>query len=336
MTVPDPMLAPSIRWGILGAGGIARRFAREIPLYTSSTVVAVGSRQLDRAEGFVRELYGDGAPTRAYGSYAELVARPDIDAIYVASPHSEHHDHAILALEAGKPVLVEKAFTLNRAQAEDVFAVARRQGLFAMEAMWARQLPHYDALRQVIAGGELGEVQAIVGLHTQSLNLDPAWRMMNPALGGGALLDLGVYPLSLFHYLLGVPRTIRAAGILTASGVDLRETVICGWGDVQAVAYNDMAAPGRSTVQVMCAGGRIELPDPFYAPQNLIVTPLGGQPQTRATAVEGGFQYEAAEVARCLAAGRTESEVMTWQDSIEVMAMMDEVRRQLGVHYGVD
>jgi len=336
MTVPDPMLAPSIRWGILGAGGIARRFAREIPLYTTSTVVAVGSRDLARAQGFVAEMYGQTSPTRAYGSYDELVAQPDLDAIYVASPHSEHHDHAILALEAGKPVLVEKAFTLNVAQAEAVFAVARRQGLFAMEAMWSRQLPHYSALRQLVVSGELGDLQSILGLHTQSLNLDPAWRMINPALGGGALLDLGVYPLSLFHFLLGVPETIAANGVLTASGVDLRETVVCGYGQRQAVAYNDMAAAGRSTAQILCSGGRIELGDSFYGPQDLVVTPLGGQPRTLPTRVDGGFQYEAAEVARCLAAGRTESDLMTWRDTIEVMAMMDEVRRQLGVRYAVD
>jgi len=336
MTVPDPKLAPAIRWGILAPGGIAHRFAREIPLYTAGTVVAVGSRRLDRAESFVRELYGAGSPTRAYGSYEELVAQPDIDAIYVASPHSEHHDHAILALEAGKPVLVEKAFTLNRRQAEEVFAVARRQGLFAMEAMWSRQLPHYAALRQLIAGGELGEIQGVVAVHAQSLGLDPAGRMMNPALGGGALLDLGVYPLSLIHFLLGVPASISATGVLTASGVDLRETVTCQYGAAQAVAYNDMASDGSCTVQILCRGGRIESADRFYTPQNLVVTPLDGSPRTLPTATEGGFQYQAAEVARCLAANRTESDLMTWQDTLDVMGMMDEVRRQVGVRYAVD
>ncbi len=333
--VPDPMTAPAIRWGIIAPGGIARRFAQEIPQFTLSRIVAVGSRSQERAEQFVAANLADqpGDPAKAYGSYDALVTDDQVDAVYVASPHGLHHDHAIMALEAGKPVLVEKAFTLNAAQAEAVFAVARRQGLFAMEAMWSRCLPHYPALRQLAAEGVLGDLQAITACHAQSLDLDPARRMMNPALGGGSLLDLGVYPLSLIHWLWGAPDSIEATGVLTSSGVDLRISITCRYGDRLAQAYTDMASAGRNCVQVIGSKARAEVADWFYTPQDLTVTPLGGQSRTLTTAVPGGFQFQAAEVARCLAAGRLESAVISWSDTVEVMRMMDEVRRQIGVVY---
>lgn len=330
--VPDPMDAPPIRWGVLAPGGIAARFAAEIPAYTRSRIVAVGSRQMGRAQTFVAKNLG-GSGVRAYGSYEELVADRQVDAVYVASPHAQHRDHAIMALQAGKHVLVEKAFALSAAQAEEVFAVAAREGLFAMEAMWSRFLPHYHAMRSLVAGGELGEVRMILGVHAQSLNLAPGWRLMNRSLGGGALLDLGVYPLSLFHWLLGVPDRIDATGTMTATGVDLRETITCWYGDRMAVAYDDMAANGRCCLQVVGTAGRLDVADRFYTPQDLVLTDAGGVTRVVVPAVAGGFQFEAAEVARCVAAGLTESAVMSWRDTVEVLRMTDEVRRLLGVTY---
>jgi len=332
MTVLDPMTAPAIRWGILGPGGIARRFAQEIPAYTQSRIAAVGSRDRSRAEQFIADHLA-GGEVRAYGSYADLVADPDIDAIYVSTPHSEHHDHAILALEAGKPVLVEKAFALSAGQAAEVFAVARRQGLFAMEAMWSRFLSHYAVARDMIAAGELGEVRFALATHAQSLNLDPAWRMMNPALGGGALLDLGIYPLSFFHWLLGAPDRVEATGVLTSTGMDLRESIVCRYGESLAVAYDDMGASGACSAQVVGTKGRLEIPARFYCPQDLVFTPLGGEPRVVATQDQGGFQFEAAEAARCIAAGLLESPTMPWASTVEVLGMTDEVRHQLGVSF---
>ena len=332
MTI-DPMSAPGIAWGILAPGGIAHRFAREIPTRTAGRIVAVGSRDLGRAQTFVAENLG-GQGVKAYGSYEELVADPHVEAVYVASPHSRHHDHAILALEAGKPVLVEKAFAINAGQAEAVFAVARQRGLFAMEAMWSRFLPHYGVMRDMVQAGELGEIRFLQATHAQSLNLDPAFRLMNRDLAGGALLDLGVYPLSLFHWLLGVPDRIEASGVLTDTGVDLREAITCWYGDVPAQAYNDMAAAGLVGAQVVGSKGRLTLENWFFTTQtDLVFTPTGGEPRVVCTAVPGGFDYEAAEAARCVAAGLTESPTMAWQATVEVLRMTDEVRRQLGVTY---
>jgi len=331
ITVPDPMEAPAIRWGILGPGHIARRFAQEVPMYTRSRIVAVGSRDYGRAATFVAENLNP--EVRAWGSYEDLVADPDIDAIYVATPHSEHRNHALLSLRAGKPVLVEKAFALNADQASTVFDEADALGLFAMEAMWSRFLPHYTAMRQILESGDLGEVRSIVGVHAQALNMDPAWRMMNPALGGGALLDLGIYPLSLIHWLWGVPDRIKATGVLASTGVDLRENITLWYGDRLAMAYADMGAAGKNSLQIVGDKGCLDIHDWFYTPQDIIVSPIEGEPRMISTAVPGGFQYEAAEVARCLAAGRTESAYMPWASTVEVLEMTDEVRRQLGVVY---
>jgi predicted dehydrogenase len=330
MTVVAPEHSPAIRWGILGAGRIAQRFAREIPAHTPSTVAAVGSRDAGRAAAFA-EQYGIAT---GYGSYDDLLADDSLDAIYIATPHSLHHEHALACLTAGKPILVEKSFTLDADEARDVFDLAKTKGLFAMEAMWSRFLPQYAHMRQMIADKELGELTTITAVHLQSLDLRPGSRIIEPSLGGGALLDLGVYPLSLFHWLCGVPDEIDAQGVLADTGVDVREAVTCRYGTALAHAAVDAMAPGRSWAQIVGTKGRLDALDWFYtADSKLSFTPAGGQPRLVQGPVTGGFQYQAAEVARCLADGVQQSPKMTWQDTIEVMRMMDAVRAQIGVVY---
>ena len=336
MTLPNPMDAPALRWGVLAPGGIARRFVHEVATYTRSSIVAIGSRSLERAQRFIMDNLESCGGAQAYGSYTELVADPEVDAIYVCSPHSHHHDHARLALRAEKPVLVEKAFTVNAAQAEAVFDEAEMRDLFAMEAMWSRFLPHYHVMRDMVRQGDLGELNSIVGVHAQSLNLDPKYRLMNPALAGGALLDLGIYPLSLLHWLWGVPDRIEAVGVLSSTGVDLRESVTCWFGNHLGVAYADMGSAGKNSLQIVGSKGRIEIEDWFYTPQDLVFTPEGGQPRLIPTQVEGGFQYQAAEAARCINAGLTESSIMPWSATVEVLRITDEVRRQLGVVFPME
>src|SRR5262245_49547802 len=195
----DPLDAPAIRWGVLAPGGIAHDWAAALHARTSSRVVAVGSRSLERAQAFASE-YG---VERAHGSYESLVGDDGIDAVYVASPHSAHHDHALLALAAGKPVLVEKAFTRNANEAVAVVEAAREHGLLAVEGMWARFLPHYDVVRRCLEDGLLGEVRTVEADHGQLLYPDGPQRLAAPALAGGALLDLAIYPLSFAHLALG-------------------------------------------------------------------------------------------------------------------------------------
>ena len=325
----DPLTAPPLRWGILGAGGIARTFARDVPAHSSGRVVAVGSRNEAKATDFAREH----GVTRAHGSYADLVADDDVQAVYVATPHSEHREHALLAIEAGKHVLVEKAFTRNAAEAREVFDAARQRGVFVMEAMWSRFLPHMVAIRHLVSSGAIGEVVSLHADHGQQLDHDPDGRLLNPALAGGALLDLGVYPVSLAHDILGAPDDVLAAGALTQTDVDGQETVLLRYGArTLAVCSATLWAvtPGRAAISG--TEGMIEVDGPFYAATSYTVR-RGTESVTIAPDFTAGFQYQAAEAARCIDAGLQESATMSWADTLAVLTTMDEVRRQIGVTY---
>ncbi|SEE91466.1 Gfo/Idh/MocA family protein [Ruania alba] len=326
---PDPADAPPLRWGILAAGGIAAKFAQDVPAHSSGSVVAVGSRSLERAQAFAEKHQ---IPT-AYGNYADLVADEQVEAVYVASPHSEHLEHAMLAIEAGKPVLVEKSLTRNAVEARELFEAAKARGVFVMEAMWSRLLPHMVALREIIASGEIGEVHMVTAEHGQWLNhVGDDHRLKNPDLAGGAMLDLGVYPVSFAYAVLGAPDQISAIGTTTATGVDESDVITLRYGN-RALALLGASLKGgtRNAATVTGTQGRVEIEPTFFAPTTLTVRPQGGEPRTLTPPVGGGFEYQAAEVARCVAAGRTESEVHSWADTIAVMEMMDEARRQFGV-----
>jgi predicted dehydrogenase len=329
--VEDPRTAPPIRWGILGPGGIAHTFATAVNTCTRAQLVAVGSRNKDRAERFATQ---HGIPTTHVG-YEALVEDPQVDAVYVASPHSEHREHALLAIAAGKHVLVEKAFARNAAEAQEVVDAARAAGVFCMEAMWTRFLPHVVALRSVLARGDIGTVVGLIADHGQAFAARPAThRIHNPELAGGALLDLGVYPVSFAHDLLGVPDTIMAVGSLTPTGVDAQISIALGFGpDVQASLHTTSYAKTATTAVIFGQEGRIEIAGDFYRPTSFTVTRDDGSWWSYDREVDGGFQYQAAEVARRIAAGEKESPVITLDNSLEVMRTLDEIRRQAGVVY---
>ncbi len=331
---PDPMDAPQLRWGVLGPGGIATSFAESLT-GTRQRVVAVGSRSVARAEAFAQRF---GADT-AHGSYADLVEDPQVDIVYVASPHSEHHAHALLALEAGKPVLVEKAFTRNATEARDVLETAAQHGLFVMEAMWSRFLPHIDVVRQAVESGLLGDVQTVLADHGQLLYPDGPRRLADPALAGGALLDLGVYPLSFASLVLGSFERITASGVLTAEDVDAQDGVVATTATgQQAVLSTTMLAKTPTTAAVCGTVARLEIDGDFYGPNVVRLLSRAGElldthdPAT-AGPMHGGLRHEAVEAARCVAAGETESPLMPHAETLRVMEAMDEVRRQVGVVY---
>lgn len=342
--VPEPQDAPVLRWGIIGAGGIAGKFATDVPNLSSGVVCAVGSRSKDRAQAFIDAHPGTakGGAARAYGSYEGLLADPEVEAVYVASPHSFHHRHALAALEAGKHVLVEKSFTQSAAQAREVLAAAADRGLFAMEAMWTRFLPHDVVLRALADSGALGELRYVRAEHYQSiLHVE---RMVRPELAGGALLDLGVYSVSLVHALLGRPGRVTATGRLTDLGVDLEDAISLEYDAARAVAVTGMDCVGCNTAEVLGTRARAQVgraDEPgcwFYTPSVLTLASSehGSQEQTAArwdARVPGGFQFEAAEVARCVAAGRTQSPTLPWETTLAVMEIMDEMRAQVGVVY---
>ncbi|SDD21172.1 Gfo/Idh/MocA family protein [Auraticoccus monumenti] len=328
--VPDPREAPPVRWGVVAPGGIGRTFVRAVQQHTRSEVVAVGSRSADRAADFAREH----GVARSHGSYAELVADDEVEAVYVASPHSEHAEQALMALEAGKHVLVEKAFTRNLAEAERVLAVAEERGLFAMEAMWTRHLPHVAAIHRLLADGAIGEVISVTAQHGQAFPLDPGHRMYDPALAGGALLDLGVYPVSFVLDVLGAPSSVSASGSLTETGVDGQVALTLGYpGRAQGVAHTTLWSRTPNAACISGTTGRIEVERTFFTPTTVTVVPHEGEPRELDGRIEGGFQFQVAEAARRIAAGERESPRMSWQHTRDVMGVLDEARRQVGVRY---
>jgi predicted dehydrogenase len=331
MTAPLPHDAPAIRWGILGAGGIAHKFADAVTNHTSSTVVAVASRTPGKSRGFAES---EGIE-HALDSYEALVARDDIDAIYVATTHNDHHTPALLAIDAGKAVLVEKAFTQNAAQARTVIAAATAKGTYLQEAMWTRWLPHMVALRETIARGDIGEVVTLQADHGQPIaHIE---RLRRPELAGGALLDLGIYPISFAFDILGKPDAVTAIGQLTDEGVDGQISLVLDYAAdadkraAQASLTTTMWA--RTPCQAVIAGteGRIEIEDTFYAPSRWRLTRKDGTTFEFDGRVPNGFQYEAAAVARGLASGAKEAPELPLAETLTIMEALDDVRRQVGV-----
>jgi predicted dehydrogenase len=331
---PDPLTAPALRWGVLAPGSIAHHFADALRRGTRQEIVAVGSRSVDRARAFAEE-FGAAA---AYGSYEEVVADPAVDIVYVASPHSEHHRQARLALEAGKPVLVEKAFTRNAVEARDLVDVARAKNLFLLEAMWSRFLPHYDVIDQAVQNGLIGDVTTVFADHGQHLYPGGPERLSRPDLAGGALLDLGVYPISFAAFVLGAFTSITAAGALTEQGVDGQETVVvANRAGAQGVLHASMLAASACTASICGTEGRLDVGGIFYTPTWVRLLDRDGevldQYDPTGDVAHQGLRYEAAETARCLTAGRTESPLRPLDETLAVMEAMDAVRARLGVQF---
>lgn len=325
--LPDPESAPAIGWGILGLGGIAQRFADEVPRYSQQKIVAVGSRSEQKALDFAAKHGVDSA--HAHGSYEALVNDPLVEAVYIATPMSRHKEDAMLALAAGKPVLVEKAFMMNEEEAKEVFDEAKRRDLFAMEAMWARTLPHYRWVKEVADSGALGKLTSVSADHGQRLTHIP--RLMQPDLGGGAMLDLGVYPHHLVEMLMGRADQIRAVSRPTKTGVDAANIAATSHasGLAEAACQLDGWSPTQATMTF--EGGTIQFGTPFYAPCEVTLTVFdeaapGGRTQATWDArVPGGFQYEAADAAQNIEAGNLQSALVPWAATVEVQRVMDAV-----------
>ncbi|MDQ0616904.1 Gfo/Idh/MocA family protein [Arthrobacter globiformis] len=323
-----------IRWGILGTGFIAGLQAQDL-IENGFTVQAVGSRSLESSKAF-GEKYS--IPT-AHNSYEALVADADVDVVYIATPHPFHHANALLALNAGKHVLVEKAFTINAREAQEIVDLAESKGLVALEAMWSRFLPHMIRLREIIQEGSLGEIRKVTASHNQDLPKDPAHRLNNPALGGGALLDLGVYPVSFVFDVLGAPLSIRASAAMTATGVDRQTAAIFEYPDGQQALVDcalDIASNNRAAI--IGTKGWIDIESTWYNPTPFTRFDNQGHVLERfdQPVTSRGMQYQAAEMERLIREGATAGTILPPSESVAVMAAMDEIRRQIGLSYDAD
>ncbi|QMU95930.1 Gfo/Idh/MocA family oxidoreductase [Microbacterium esteraromaticum] len=322
-----------LRWGILATGGIATAFASDLRT-AGLDLVAVGSRTQESADAFAARF----EIPRAHGSYIDLAEDPEVDIIYVATPHPMHHEDARLALQNGKHVLVEKAFTLNRAEAEDLRRLAAERGLLAMEAMWTRYLPHMARIREIIAAGSLGEIRSVSADHTQSLPTDPAHRLNDLALGGGALLDLGIYPISFVWDVLGEPVGITASGRLVDTGADAEvATIMTHAGGAISTTLSSSRTAGPNTAVVLGTEARIEIDRVWYSPTSFrVVAPDGTIIERYESSVEGrGMQFQALAAEAAIASGDTAGSqlALPTAESVAIMGTLDEVRRQIGVVY---
>jgi predicted dehydrogenase len=319
------------RWGILGTGNIAGKFAQGLAVLDDADLVAVGSRSDATARVF-GERYG---AARRHGSYQALVDDPEVEVVYVATPHPLHMQNTLQCLRAGKHVLCEKPFAINAAEAETMIATARERGLFLMEAMWTRFLPHMVRLRELLAAGAIGEPRMLKADFSFRADLDPHSRLFDPALGGGALLDVGIYPVSLASMIFGAPSSVASMAHLGATGVDEQAALILGHS-AGRLAVLTCATRTNSPHEVLLLGtaGRITIDEPWWRPTAMTLV-VDGRPQEQfdLEAVGNGYNYEAAEVMRCLRAGRRESDILPLDETLSIMRTLDTARAQWGLKY---
>tara|TARA_B100001250_G_C19761598_1_gene772730 strand:- start:247 stop:1230 length:984 start_codon:yes stop_codon:yes gene_type:complete len=322
------------KWGIIGTGGIAHAFANDLKFLSGHYVAAVGSRTQIAAEKFSNN-YPKCVP---YGCYIDCIKDSNVDGIYIATPHNSHAEYSILALDNGKPVLCEKPFSINSLEAKKMISMAKNRKLLIMEAMWTRFLPHIKIVREIIDDKILGQIKSLHADHGQNLskNLNP--RLWEPELGGGALLDLGIYVVSFAHLILGIPNMITAKSFFTNKGVDEQTSVIFDYSN-NAQANLSMTLNNNTPCRAVISGekGYLEIYGRFYGPTSMKLILNDGTETNYKNNYNGhGLREQAKEFARCKKLNLLESPLMPTQESMNVMKSMDEIRRQIGLKYPND
>lgn len=327
--VPESRDAPAFRWGIMGPGWIAERFTESVQAHTGQVITAVGSRSLSRSKAFA-EAFNIPA---AYGSYEELAAAADVDIVYVCTPHTVHHASAVLAIDAGKHVLIEKPLGLNAREAKDIAARAGAAGVFAAEAMWTFFLPKFDVIRQLLEAGTLGSITTVVAEYGE--HFDPAHRIFNPELAGGPLLDLGTYPLALVTEVLGSPRRLHSLGQPHETGVNAQLSAIMSFdGGAQATVNTHLHNFTPTAATIVGTLATLVIEGPFNMPGAFEVRFPEGHRLRYDEARGGHFEglhYEAAAVARTIAEGGLQAGQRMLADSIRTLEVADVIRRQVGI-----
>ena len=324
----------TLRVGILGTGRMAHDFAAGIASLDGAVVQAIGSRSLESARRFADEF----PIPQAYEAYELLAADPDVDLVYVATPHSEHARLSLMCLDHGKPVLCEKPFAINAAETRTVLERSREAQLFVCEALWSRHLPSYEKLRELIAEDAIGKPQLMIAGGAFMPPHDPDFYLFDPALGGGVLLDAGVYLVSVASMAFGCPTTIKAAGNVGEYGVDENDAIILEHSNgAIAMLYVSLRAQQMPDLTLFGDRGRIHLHGPIFAPTRLTLSVYDGRDVEFDLPFEGnGYQYQVSDAARCIAAGSIESSVMPHAETLSIMQTMDEVRRQIGLKYPME
>ena len=327
-------MSDRIRWGIMGPGGIARQFAKELKASEGAELHAVGSRSAERAKAFA-ESFG---VRKAYGSYEELVADPDVDIVYIATPHPQHRDNALMCIANGKAVLCEKPFTVNARETAEIVEAARKKGVFVMEAMWTRFLPTIRKVRSWIDEGAIGEVKMLNVSFGFKAPWNPEWRMLNKELGGGAVLDAGIYTTSFASFVFGAqPARIESAVRMGTTGVDEWFSALLDYGDDRmALISNAIRLPIRTEAVICGTDGRIEIPS-FLSAKSAT---LHGADRTEVTFTDRsdgrGMIHEAEEAMRCLRDGLPESPGIPLGETLDIMKTLDALRKPWGLVFPAD
>jgi predicted dehydrogenase len=328
------MSSPQFRWGVLAPGRIAHRFAQALESVEGARLHAVASRSSERSQAFAQKYRA----AVHYDSYEALVLDPDVEAIYIASPHRFHHEQARLCLEAGKPVLLEKPFTVNALQAADLIALAESKNLFLMEALWSRFLPVYRRVRQWLDGGAIGEIQLISSTFCFQADRDPSDRKFNHELAGGALLDLGVYNISLSQWATGEdPSGVNALARIGPTGVDeLTAVTLIYPQDVVSQFTCSFLVDGINDLLIYGTRGHIRVQAKFWEPTRAMSVSDGKETSAALPFRRNGFEYQIEEAMACIRGGRRESEVMPLASTLATMEVMDEIRRRIGLRYSFE
>ncbi|MEP6513123.1 MAG: Gfo/Idh/MocA family oxidoreductase [Parafilimonas sp.] len=326
-----------INWGILGCGRIARKFASDLKLVEDARLVAAGARSRESVEDFAKEF----PVMYKHDSYEALAANAQVDVIYIATPHSHHYEHTLLCIEHGKAVLCEKAFAMNKKQAQQMIDAARTKNVFLMEAFWTKFLPPYNKVKEMINEGMIGEIKTVLVNFGFAPSASAPLRLLEPALGGGSLLDIGVYPVFLALNILGKPDEIEATMTPAPSGVDEQCAIAFQYNNgAIAQLFSSFACNLATEADIAGSKGRIKLSSRFHTPSAGIEFYPGAtdNKQIISVPIENGFgyQYEARHVCDCLEKNLKESPVIIHADTLLLMEILDEIRSKAGIHYPVD
>jgi len=324
----------TIKWGILGTGGIAHQFARGLTAIPDAELIAVGSRTNENAAKFADEFQ---VPHK-HGSYEKLANDPDVDVIYVATPHPFHKENTILCLEAGKAVLCEKPFAINAQQVKEMIQCARESEKFLMEAMWTRFLPIIIKVREWLAEGLIGDVRMLKADFCFRSGWNPEGRLLKPELGGGGLLDVGVYTIAMAYMVFGgEPSNITSMCHIGETGVDEQSTILFGYDAGQiAILCSAIRTSTPQDAQIFGTEGSIYIPN-FWHSTSATLSVSGKDPETVDMPFNGnGYNYEAVEVMNCLRAGKLESDIVPLDESLSIIKTMDKIRAEWGLKYPME
>lgn len=319
-----------IKWGIIGCGNIAHKFASDLQLVNDAELVAVASRDKAKAKEF--QLKHQAA--KSYGSYDQLIADKDIDIVYIATPHFSHAKWSIKAMENGKHVLCEKPLAINKKETAAIIQASKKNKKFFMEALWTRFNPSFVAIKKMIADGIIGEIKYIHADFSFKTDKPLNSRVLDLKLGGGAILDIGIYPAFLAYSLLGIPEEISAKSIFhEVTKCDMQTSMIFQYPKAQAVLYSSFASKSAMTAKISGTEGEIHIPDPWHVPQGFTLIKNGQKEELDLPTLGIGFSHEIMECHKCIRENRTESKIWSQQNSMDLITILDQIREKVGLKY---